>query len=210
MPNAPSVAYAAVTHPIPGPAPTNRTRETLALASDYILPVYARPPLVLEHGKGSWVWDCDGRKYLDFSAGIAVNALGHADEGVSEVLKSQSSKLLHTSNVYYNGPSAALASRLVTLTQREGGLGYLAGAQHPTGGVPGAKVFFANSGTEANEGALKVARKIGKDRGGGTKRRSFASSNHSTDVRSAHSPLLRIASIRTRSRPSCLVYVWAN
>jgi len=85
------------------------------------------------------------------------------------VLKSQSSKLLHTSNVYYNGPSAALASRLVTLTQREGGLGYLAGAQHPTGGVPGAKVFFANSGTEANEGALKVARKIGKDRGGGTK-----------------------------------------
>jgi acetylornithine aminotransferase len=85
------------------------------------------------------------------------------------VLKSQSSKLLHTSNVYYNGPSAALASRLVTLTQREGGLGYLAGAQHPTGGVPGAKVFFANSGTEANEGALKVARKVGKDRGGGTK-----------------------------------------
>ncbi len=84
LPNVPSVAYAAVTHPIPGPAPTSRTLETLALAKDYVLPVYARPPLVLEHGKGSWVWDCDGRKYLDFSAGIAVNALGHADEGVSE------------------------------------------------------------------------------------------------------------------------------
>ena len=70
--------------------------------------------------------------------------------------------------MYYNEPSAALASRLVTLTQREGGLGYPAGAQHPTG-VPGAKVFFANSGTEANEGALKVARKVGKDRGGATK-----------------------------------------
>ena len=84
LPDAPSVAYAAVTHPIPAPEPTSRTRETLALASDYVLPVYARPPLVLEHGKGSWVWDCDGRKYLDFSAGIAVNALGHADEGVSE------------------------------------------------------------------------------------------------------------------------------
>jgi len=84
LPNAPSVAYAAVTHPIPAPEPTSRTRKTLALASDYVLPVYARPPLVLEHGKGSWVWDCDGRKYLDFSAGIAVNALGHADEGVSE------------------------------------------------------------------------------------------------------------------------------
>ncbi|KAI0003026.1 acetylornithine aminotransferase [Russula compacta] len=163
LPDAPSVAYAAVTHPVPGSSPSSRTRETLALAKDYILPVYARPPIVLDHGKGSWVWDCDGRKYLDFTAGIAVNALGHADEGVSE-----SSKLLHTSNVYYNEPSAALASLLVTLTQREGGLGYPAGAQHPTS-VPGAKVFFANSGTEANEGALKVARKVGKDRGGATK-----------------------------------------
>jgi acetylornithine aminotransferase len=84
------------------------------------------------------------------------------------VLKSQSSKLLHTSNVYYNEPSAALASLLVTLTQREGGLGYPGGAQHPPNG-PGAKVFFGNSGTEANEGALKVARKVGKDRGGATK-----------------------------------------
>ena len=84
LPNAPSVAYAAVTHPVPGPAPTSRTRETLALAKDYILPIYARPSIVLDHGKGSWVWDCDGRKYLDLSAGIAVNALGHANEGVSE------------------------------------------------------------------------------------------------------------------------------
>ena len=81
---------------------------------------------------------------------------------------SQSSKLMHTSNVFYNEPAAALASLVVTLTQREGGLGYPAGAQHPTG-VPGAKVFFCNSGTEANEGALKVARKVGKDRGGSTK-----------------------------------------
>ncbi|KAH9999387.1 acetylornithine aminotransferase [Russula vinacea] len=168
LPNAPSVAYTAVTHPLPGPAQSTKTQETIALAKDYILPVYARPPIVLDHGKGSWVWDCDGRKYLDFSAGIAVNALGHADEGVSEMLKSQSSKLMHTSNLYYNEPAAALASLLVTLTQREGGLGYPAGDQHPTG-FPGAKVFFGNSGTEANEGALKVARKVGKDRGGSTK-----------------------------------------
>jgi Aminotransferase class-III len=85
LPNAPSAAYTAVTHPIPDPTPSSRTRETLALAKEYILPVYARPPIVLDHGKGCWVWDCDGRKYLDFTAGIAVNALGHADEGVSEV-----------------------------------------------------------------------------------------------------------------------------
>jgi 4-aminobutyrate aminotransferase-like enzyme len=84
LPNAPSVAYAAVTHPIPGPAQSSKTRETIALAKDYVLPVYARSPIVLERGKGSWVWDYDGRKYLDFTAGIAVNALGHADEGVSE------------------------------------------------------------------------------------------------------------------------------
>jgi hypothetical protein len=70
--------------------------------------------------------------------------------------------------VYYNAPSAALASLLVTLTQREGGLGYPCGTQHSTGAA-GAKVFFASSGTEANEGALKVARKVGKDRGGPTK-----------------------------------------
>jgi acetylornithine aminotransferase len=85
LPNAPSVTYAAVTHPIPGPALSSRTRETIALASEYLLPVYVRPPFVLERGKGCWVWDCEGRKYLDFTAGIAVNALGHADEGVSEV-----------------------------------------------------------------------------------------------------------------------------
>lgn len=83
--NAPNDTYTAVTHPIPGPNPGDRTLQTLALAKEYLLPVYARPPFVLEHGKGSWVWDCGGRKYLDFTAGIAVNALGHADDGVSEV-----------------------------------------------------------------------------------------------------------------------------
>ena len=84
------------------------------------------------------------------------------------MLRSQSSKLLHSSNAFYNEPAAALASLLVTLTQREGGLGYPVGTQNRTG-IPGAKAFFCNSGTEANEGALKVARKVGKDRGGATK-----------------------------------------
>ncbi|KAI0269209.1 acetylornithine aminotransferase [Gloeopeniophorella convolvens] len=168
LPNAPSTAYTTVSHPIPDPAQSVLTRRTLELAQKYILPVYARPPIAFEHGKGSWVWDYDGRKYLDFSAGIAVNALGHADEGVSEVLGSQSNKLLHTSNAFYNEPAGALASLLVTLTQREGGLGYPAGATQPVS-TPGAKVFFSNSGTEANEGALKVARKVGKDRGGASK-----------------------------------------
>ncbi|KAI0040703.1 acetylornithine aminotransferase [Auriscalpium vulgare] len=165
LPSSPSVAYTNVTHPVPELHQSERSREVLELGERYILPVYARPPIVLDHGKGSWVWDCDGRKYLDFSAGIAVNALGHSDEGVTEVLRAQSSKLLHASNVYHNEHAPALAALIVTLTQREGGLGYPTGTAEPTS-TPGAKVFFSNSGTEANEGALKVARKVGKDRGG--------------------------------------------
>jgi len=58
------------------------TQDILNRGRQYLLPVYARPDFVLSHGKGSWVWDVDGRKFLDFGAGIAVNALGHADEGV--------------------------------------------------------------------------------------------------------------------------------
>lgn len=138
---------------------------------------------MLSHGRGSWVWDTEDRKFLDFTAGIAVNALGHADPGVAEVSKSQpryrglqhffllnyscqvlqqqASTLLHSSNVYHNQWAPKLAELIVTLTQQQGGLGF------PTGSSPsttGAKVFFANSGTEANEGALKIARKVGKDR----------------------------------------------
>ncbi|KAH7916782.1 pyridoxal phosphate-dependent transferase [Hygrophoropsis aurantiaca] len=141
-------------------AESKETRTTLSLGEQFILPVYARPPFVLSHGQGSWVWDTDGRKFLDFSAGIAVNALGHADPGVLEAMQTQASTLLHTSNVYHNTQAPKLAELLVTLTQKEGGLGYAPG----TTPAPTAKVFFANSGTEANEGALKIARKVGKDR----------------------------------------------
>ncbi|KAA1466112.1 acetylornithine aminotransferase [Dentipellis sp. KUC8613] len=147
---------------------TPRTQELLELADKYVLPVYARPPFVMAKGKGSWIWDLEGRKYLDFTAGIAVNALGHADEGVAETLHAQSSKLVHTSNVYHNEYAAQLAALLITLTQREGGLGYATGSD-PAQTTTGAKAFFANSGAEANEGALKVARSVGKARGGAAK-----------------------------------------
>ncbi|KAF7353007.1 5-aminolevulinate synthase [Mycena venus] len=149
------------------PEPTPSTQALLDLSKQYVLPVYARPDFVLSHGHGSYVYDTAGKRYLDFSAGIAVNALGHADEGVVKTIAEQAGKLLHTSNVYHNEWAPRLAELLVTLTQREGGLGFSPG----TASSPGAKVFFSNSGTEANEGALKIARKVGKDRGGANKTR---------------------------------------
>lgn len=158
---APSTRYKAATH-VPSTQSANEaTTKTLSRASTYLLPVYARPDFVLSHGKGSYVWDTEDRKYLDFSAGIAVNALGHADEGVVKVISDHAGKLLHTSNVYHNEWAPQLAELLVTLTQKEGGLGFPSSG---SGVVEGVKVFFANSGTEANEGALKIARKVGKDR----------------------------------------------
>ncbi|TIC31652.1 putative acetylornithine transaminase [Wallemia mellicola] len=93
------------------------------------------------------------------SAGIAVNGLGHADDGVSKVLGDQSSKLVHNSNLYHNEWSGELAHLLTTLTKQHGGLGYVKGSSTEGAGL---KAFFANSGTEANEGALKFARVSGK------------------------------------------------
>ncbi|KAF9046057.1 acetylornithine and succinylornithine aminotransferase [Hymenopellis radicata] len=157
---APCTKYKTPTHLPSSEVNNEATSQTLSLASKYILPVYARPDLVLSHGKGSYVWDTEGRKYLDFSAGIAVNALGHADDGVVKTISENAGTLLHSSNVYHNQWSPKLAELLVTLTKKEGGLGFAPGNTS----ADDAKVFFANSGTEANEGALKIARKVGKDR----------------------------------------------
>ncbi|KAF9263606.1 acetylornithine and succinylornithine aminotransferase [Marasmius fiardii PR-910] len=160
LPSSPSVKYQKPTYSFQDQS--DFTKAALKRASDYILGVYARPDFVLSHGKGSYVWDTEGRKFLDFSAGIAVNALGHSDEGVTKTLAEQSGKLLHTSNVYHHEWAGKLAELLVNLTRTEGGLGYSAGDTNPA--VANAKVFFSSSGTEANEGAIKIARKVGKDR----------------------------------------------
>ncbi|KAJ7591261.1 acetylornithine aminotransferase [Mycena floridula] len=170
--SSPSSKYQKPTH-LPATL-SEKTASLLARGSEFLLPVYARPDLVLSHGKGSYVWDTEGNKYLDFSAGIAVNALGHSDEGVSQVLAEQSAKLLHTSNVYHHEWAGKLAELLVTLTQKEGGLGFSPGDKGP------AKVFFSNSGTEANEAALKIGRKVGKDRSqkGKTRIACFENSFH--------------------------------
>lgn len=158
--SAPSTQYTSVTHPSPS-SPTASAKQFVEKANAYLLPVYARPNFVLSHGKGAWVWDTDGNKYLDFCAGIAVNALGHADDEFVKVMTTESGKLLHSSNLFHHQWSGQLAELLVTLTQRDGGLGWEPGTSPSPAG---AKVFFANTGTEANEGALKIARKIGKAR----------------------------------------------
>lgn len=112
----------------------------------FVVPSYARFDLVLERGEGSYVWDVNGRRYLDFGAGIAVCALGHAHPEITEALVEQSRTLVHVSNLYYNELQARLAKRIVDLI------------------APG-RCFFCNSGVEANEGLFKLARKFGHDEG---------------------------------------------
>ncbi|KAJ1311019.1 hypothetical protein OPQ81_009525 [Rhizoctonia solani] len=159
--NKPCTTYTAVTHPEDEASIPESVKAQLAELDKSIVNTYARPPFILQRGKGSWVWDTTDRKYLDFSAGIAVNALGHGDVELAKVAGEQAATLLHTSNAFHHEWAGKLAELIVRLTKRDGGLGFEAGTEDVTGG---AKVFFSNSGTEANEGALKFARKVGKER----------------------------------------------
>ena len=114
--------------------------EQMNHAEESILHTYNRFPVMFDHGEGCYLYDTEGKKYLDFAAGIAVNALGYHYPGYDEALKSQIDKLTHISNLYYNEPMSEAGEKLV----KASGL---------------AKAFFTNSGTEAIEGALKAARK---------------------------------------------------
>jgi acetylornithine aminotransferase/acetylornithine/N-succinyldiaminopimelate aminotransferase len=111
-----------------------------------VVPSYSRFDLILERGEGSHVWDVHGKRYLDLGGGIAVCALGHASPDITEALIAQSRELIHVSNLYYHQAQGILAEKLVGLIG------------------PG-KVFFCNSGGEANEGLFKLARKFGHDEG---------------------------------------------
>ena len=110
------------------------------------LPVYARQPLVIVRGEGCWVTDDAGRRYLDLVAGIAVNVLGHAHPAVADALAAQARILVTTSNLYYTLPQLDLAEALLARS-------------------PFDRAFFTNSGTEANEAAIKLARRHGGERG---------------------------------------------
>jgi acetylornithine aminotransferase len=112
----------------------------------HVMPTYGRLPFALSHGSGCWVWDTNGKKYLDALAGIAVNTLGHAHPKLVPALQDQVGKLIHSSNYYLVPLQERLAAKLCELSGLR-------------------NVFFCNSGLEANEAALKIARKFGHDRG---------------------------------------------
>jgi predicted acetylornithine/succinylornithine family transaminase len=107
---------------------------------DHLMNTYARLPVAFSHGEGAWLWDQEGRRYLDAVAGIAVCNLGHAHPAVARALSEQAGRLVHTSNLYRVGLQECLAERLVALAGMD-------------------RAFFCNSGAEANEAAIKLARK---------------------------------------------------
>lgn len=140
--------------------------EQMNHAEESILHTYNRFPVMFDHGEGCCLYDTEGKKYLDFAAGIAVNALGYHYPGYDDALKSQIDKLIHISNLYYNEPMSEAGEKLI----KASGL---------------SKAFFTNSGTEAIEGALKAARKYsytkyGKEAG----RFEIIAMNHSFHGRS--------------------------
>jgi acetylornithine/N-succinyldiaminopimelate aminotransferase len=115
----------------------------LADADKFLLPSYQRSPIVFTHGRGGYVYDASGKKYLDFLGGIAVNALGHAHPRIVKVIRRESARAIHLSNLFHNAYQGPLARKLAECSGLD-------------------RVFFANSGTEAIEGALKLARLCGR------------------------------------------------
>jgi acetylornithine/N-succinyldiaminopimelate aminotransferase len=117
----------------------NVTPPALADAEKFLLPTYKRQPLVFTHGRGPYVFDSTGKKYLDFLGGIAVNGLGHAHPNIVKVIRRESARAIHLSNLFHNEFQGPLAKKLAEISGLD-------------------RVFFSNSGTEAIEGALKLAR----------------------------------------------------
>jgi len=139
-------------------------REIIAKTDKLLMPTYSRYPIVLRKGRGVRVWDINGKEYIDFLAGIAVNVLGHCPRKVVMVIQKQAQRLIHVSNLYYTEPQLKLAEILIKNSFAD-------------------RVFLCNSGTEANEGALKLARIYMKNKFG-NERYEFISAKNSFHGRS--------------------------
>ena len=114
------------------------TQELIKIEDDYFINTFTRQPVVLDHGEGVKVVDIDGNEYIDMFAGIAVNALGHNHPKLVKAIQDQTEKLIHVSSIYYNEPALVYAKKLIDKTSFD-------------------RIFYANSGAEANEGAIKLA-----------------------------------------------------
>lgn len=132
--------------------PSLQTRTLIANGDKYYVPNYKPKPVILDKGRGARVWDLDGNEYIDFTTGISVTSLGHGDPELVDTLTRQAQKIWHASNIFYNQPALLLAAELID-------------------SAPFAKrVFYCNSGAEANEAAIKLARKYSSLNNGADKR----------------------------------------
>lgn len=142
----------------------SKMNQKMEAAEQVLLHTYNRSQVVFDHGKGVYLYDTEGKEYLDFAAGIAVCSLGYGDEVYTSALKNQVDKLLHVSNLFYNEPTTDAAEKLLKVSGMD-------------------RVFFTNSGTEAIEGAIKAARRYSYNKYG-TERYEIVAMNHSFHGRS--------------------------
>jgi acetylornithine/N-succinyldiaminopimelate aminotransferase len=143
------------TFPVESNLPMKTFEQIAELEKRYLLGTYSRYPIVLTRGKGVFLYDLEDRRYLDFVSGLGVNALGHAHPRIVKTIREQAGKLIHVSNLYYHEYQGELAEKLCTLSGLD-------------------RAFFQNSGTEAIEGSIKLARLAGHRAGGAAKSRLVA------------------------------------
>ncbi|KAG9241132.1 pyridoxal phosphate-dependent transferase [Calycina marina] len=154
---------------LPNPDPPTDSA-TAALVNDqapFMVKTYVRPPPMFTKGEGLYLWDVENRKYLDFTAGIAVNALGHCDPEIAKLIAHQAKQLMHTSNLYHNPWTGSLSKLMIEKTKDSGSM------------YNAESVFVCNSGSEANEAAIKFSRKTGKVLDPSGAKHEFVSFNNS-------------------------------
>jgi acetylornithine/N-succinyldiaminopimelate aminotransferase len=153
--------------PVESNLPMKTFEQIAELEKRYLLGTYNRYPIALTRGKGVFLYDIDDRRYLDFVSGLGVNALGHAHPRIVKTIREQAGKLIHVSNLYYHEYQGELAEKLCTLAG-----GSSSGTTSGSSGM--SRAFFSNSGTEAIEGSIKLARLAGHRAGGDSKSRLVA------------------------------------